>query len=186
MDNKYFYNIICWWCSVVKSRPTLCNPMDSSMPGFPVLDYLLEFAQTHVNRVKSVILSNLLILCHPLLLLPLIFASIRVFSNESALIIMGPKYWSFSFSISPFSEYSGMISFRIDWFDLLAVQGTLKNLLQHHNLKAPILQHSLLDGPTLSSVYDYWKNHSFDDMKLGQSNDVSGVKLLGFKSWLYF
>ena len=89
---------------------------------------LLRFVFT-----ESVMLSNHLILCSPLLLLPLIFSSIRVFSNESALIIMGPKYWSFSFSISPFSEYSGMISFRIDWFDLLAVQGTLMNLLQHHN-----------------------------------------------------
>ena len=132
------------------------------------LSFTFSWSLLRFRSIKSVMLSNHLNFCSPLLLLPLIFSSIRVFSNESALIIMGPKYWSFSFSISPFSEYSGMISFRIDWFDLLAVQGTLKNLLQHHNLKAPILQHSLLDGPTLSSVYDYWKNHSFDDMKLGQ------------------
>ena len=88
--------------------------------------------------------SNHLILCHPLLLLPSVFPSIRVFSNELALHIRWPEYWSFSFSISPSSEYSGLISFRIDWFDLLAVQGTLKGLLQHHNSKAVILQHLAL------------------------------------------
>ena len=86
--------------------------------------------------------SNHLILCHPLLLLTSVFPSIRVFSNESVLCIRWPKYWSFSFSISPSSEYSGLISFRIDWFYLLAVQGTLKSLLQHHSSKASILQHS--------------------------------------------
>ena len=89
---------------------------------------------------ESVMPSNHLILCHPFLLLPSIFPSIRVFSNESVLHIRWPKYWSFSISLS--SEYSGLISFRIDWFDLLAVQGTLKSLLQHHSSKAPILQHS--------------------------------------------
>ena len=89
--------------------------------------------------IKSVMPSNHLILCHPLLLLPSIFPSIRVFSNESVLHIRWPKYWSFSFSINPSSEYSGLISFRIDWFDLLAVQGTLKSLLQHHSSKASIL-----------------------------------------------
>ena len=90
--------------------------------------------------IKSVMPSNSLVLCRPLLLLPSIFPSIRVFSNESALCIRWPKYWSFSFSISTSNEYSGLISFRIDWFDLLAVQGTLKSLLQHHNSKASILQ----------------------------------------------
>ena len=89
--------------------------------------------------IKSVMPSNHLILCHPLLLLPSIFPSIRVFSNESVLHIRWPKYWSFSFSINPSNEYSGLISFRIDWFDLLAVQGTLKSLLQHHSSKASIL-----------------------------------------------
>ena len=91
---------------------------------------------------ESVMLSNHLILCHPLLLLPSIFPSIRVFSNDSVLCIRWPKYWSFSFSISPSNEYSGLISFRIDWFDLLVVRGTLKSLLQHHSSKAVILQHS--------------------------------------------
>ena len=90
--------------------------------------------------IKSVMPSNHLILCHPLLYLPSTFPSIMVFSNELALCIWWPKYWSFSFSISPSNEYSGLISFRIDWFDLFAVQGTLKSLLQHHNLKASILQ----------------------------------------------
>ena len=102
--------------------------------------------------------SNHLILCHPLLLLPSVFPSIRVFSNELALCTRWPKYWSFSFSISPFNEYSGLISFRLDWFYLLDVQRTLKNLLQHHSLKASVLQVlSLLYGPTLTSINDYWK-----------------------------
>ena len=92
--------------------------------------------------IESVIPSNHLILCHPLSLLPSIFPSIRVFSNESALCIRWPKYWSFSFNISPSSEHSELISSKMDWLDLLAVQGTLKNLLQHHNSKASILQHS--------------------------------------------
>ena len=89
--------------------------------------------------IESVMLSNHLILCHPLLLLPLVFPSIRVFSKESALCVRWPKYWSFSLSISPSNEYSELISFRIDWFDLLVVQGTLKSLLQHHNSKPSIL-----------------------------------------------
>ena len=96
----------------------------------------------HTMSIESVVPSNLLILCHPLLLLPSIFPIITVFSKESALCISWPKYWSFSSSISPLDEYSGLISFRIDWLDLLGVQGTLKYLLQHHNLKASILWHS--------------------------------------------
>ena len=97
--------------------------------------------------------SDHLILCHPLLLLPSIFPSIRVFSNESALCIRWPKYWSFSFSISPSNEYSGLISFRMDWWDLLAVQGALKSLLQHHSSKASILQHSAFFTVQLSHPY---------------------------------
>ena len=111
--------------------------MDCGMPGFLVLHYLLEFAQTYVHWVMMP--SNYLFVCCPLLLLPSVFPSIRVFSNESALCIRWPKYWRFSFSISPSSEYSGLISLRIDWFDLLAVQGTLKSLLQHHSSKASVL-----------------------------------------------
>jgi len=98
--------------------------------------------------------SNHLILCRPLLFPPSIFPSIRVFSNESALRIRWPKYWSFNFNISPFNEYSGLISFRMDWLDLLAVQGTLKSLLQHHSSKASILQCSAF---FLTSIHDYWK-----------------------------
>ena len=120
-------------CSVSKLGPTLCDPMDCSMPGFPVLHYL------KLMSMESVMPSNHLILCRPLLLLPSIFPSIRVFSSESALCIRWPKYWSFSFSISPSNEYSGLISFRIDWLDLFAVQRTLKSLLQYHSLKASIL-----------------------------------------------
>ena len=111
--------------------------------------------------IESVMPSNHLILCHPLLLPPLVFPSTRVFSNESVLHIRWQKYWSFSFSISPSSEYSGLISFRIDRFDLLAVQGTLKSLLQQYSSKASILWHSLY-SPTLTSIHDYWKNHSLD------------------------
>ena len=103
--------------------------------------------------IESVMPSNHLILFHPLLLLPSIFPSIRASSNKSVLHIRWLKYWNFNFSISPSNEYSGLISFRMDWFDLLAVQGTLKCLLQHHSSKASTLQH----GPTLTSIHDYWK-----------------------------
>ena len=113
--------------------------------------------------IESVVPSNHLILCCLLLLPPSIFPSIRVFSNESALHIRWPKYWSFSFSISPYSEYSGLSSFRIDWFDFLVVQGTVKSLFQQHSSKASILRHSaLFYSLTLTSIHDYWKSHSFD------------------------
>ena len=151
--------------SVTQLCPTVCNPMDHSTPGFPVHHQLPGLTQTHVHRARM--LSNHLILCCPLLLLPSIFPSIRVFSNESAFHIRWPKYWSFSFSISPSNEYSGLISFRMDWLDLLAIQGTLKSLLQHHSSKASILWCSAffivqLYSPTLTSIHDFWKNHSFD------------------------
>ena len=110
--------------------------------------------------IKSVMPSKHLILCRPLLP-PSIFPSIRVFSSEPVLHIRLPKYWNFSFSISPSSEYSGLISFRMDWLDLLAVQGTLKSL-QHHSSKHQFLVLSFPYGPTLTSIHDYWKNHSFD------------------------
>ena len=112
---------------------------------------------------ESVILSNHLILCHPLLLPPSIFLSIRVFFNESVLHIRWPKYWSFSFNSSPSNEYSWLISFRMYWWDLLAIQGTLKSLLQHHSSKALILQHSAFFVVQLSHPYmTTGKNHSFD------------------------
>ena len=113
--------------------------------------------------IESVMPSNHLILCRPLLLLPSIFPSIKDFSNKSALCISWPKYWSFSFSISPSNEYSELISFRIDWFDFLAVQETLKSfspLAQFKSINSSAL--SFLYSPTLTSIYDYWKNHSFD------------------------
>ena len=112
--------------------------MDCRMPASPVLHYLLELAELHSNS-WTLMPSNHLILCCLLLLLPSVFPSIRVFSNESVLCIRWLKYWSLSFSVSPSNEYSGLISFRIDWFDLLTVQGTLKTLLQHHSSKASIL-----------------------------------------------
>ena len=119
------------------SHVWLCDPLDSSTLGFPVHRQLPELAQT--LSIKSVMASDHLILHCPLFLLPLIFPSIRVFSNESVLRIRWPKYWSFSFSISPSNEYSGLISFRMDLLDLLAAQGTLKSLLQHHSSKSSIL-----------------------------------------------
>ena len=119
--------------SVTQSCPTLCNPMNRSTPGLPVHHKLPEFTQTHVHQ--STMPSSHLILCCPLLLLPPIPPSIRVFSNESTLCMRWPKYWRFSFSISPSNEHPGLICFRVDWLDLLAVQGTLKSLLQKHSSK---------------------------------------------------
>ena len=133
--------------------------MDCSTPGLSVHHQLLEFTQTHV--IDSVMPSNHLILCRPLLL-PSMFPSIRVFSNGSALCIRWPKYWSFSFNISLSIEHSGLISFRMDWLDLLAVQGTL-------NFSAL----SFLYSSTLTSIYDYWKNHSLHYMDLCWQSNVS-------------
>ena len=134
--------LVCWGChnlaprrltlvqfsSATQSCLTLCDPMNHSMPGLPESQSLLK-----LMSIESVMPSNHLILCHRLLLLPSIFPRIRVFSNESALHIRWPKYWSFSFNISPSNEHPGLISFGMDWLDLLAVQGTLKSLLQHHS-----------------------------------------------------
>ena len=128
--------------SVTHSSRTLCNPMDCSMPALPVPHQLLEFVQT--MSIELVMPSNHLILCHPLFLLPSIFPSIRVYFNESAFCIRWPKYWSFSFNISPSNEHPGLISFRMDWLDLLAVQRTPKSLLQHHSSKASILWRSAI------------------------------------------
>ena len=127
--------------SVTQSCPTLCDPMDCSMTGFPVHHQLPELTQTHVHWVSDGHESVHLILCHHLLL-PSIFPSIRVFSNESVLHIRWPNYWSLIFSNSAPNEYSGLISFRMDWLDLLAVQGTLKSLLQCNSSKASYLWRS--------------------------------------------
>ena len=126
--------------SVSLSCLTLCNPMNCSTSGLPVHHHLPEFTQTHIHWVSDIIQP--LILCLPLLLLPPIPPSIRVFSNESTLRMKWPKYWSFSVSISPSNEHSGRISFRMDWLGLLGFQGTLKSLLQHHSSKSSILRGS--------------------------------------------
>ena len=130
-------------------------PMDCITPGFTVLHHFPEFAQTHAGEFESVMPSNHLILCHPLLLLPSIFPNIRVLSSKSTLHIKWPKYWSFSFSMSRSNEYSGLISFRMDWLDLLAVQGTLKSLLQPQFKSINSLALSLLYCPTLTLIHDY-------------------------------
>ena len=146
--------------SVAQSCPTLCDTMNRSMPGLPVHHQLPEFTQ--LTSIESVMPSSHLILCCPLLLLPSIPPSIRVFSNESTLHMRWPKYWSFSFSISPSKEHPGPISFRMDWLDLFAVQGTLKSLLQHHSSKASILWCSAFFIVQLAHPFMTWKNHSFD------------------------
>ena len=158
--------------SVAQLRPTLCNLMDYTTRQ-DSLSITSSQSLLKLMSIESVMPSNHLILCHPLLLLPSIFCSIRVFSNQWALRIRWPKYWSFN--VSPSSEYSGLISFRMDWLDLLAVQGTLNwesilkkknqdlSLLQHHSSKASIsLVLSFLYSPTLTSIHDHWKNHSLD------------------------
>ena len=128
-----------------------------------------------LRSIGSVMPSNHLILCHFLLHLPSIFPSIRVFSNESALCIRWPKYWSFSFSISPSNEHPGLISFKMDWLDLLAVQGTLKSLLQYHSSKASILRHSAFFTVQLSHLHGNWgiKNYAYYQMFLFLSNPLS-------------
>ena len=146
-----FYSSV-QFISITQSCVILCDPMDCSTPGFPVHHQLLEFTQTHVHQ--SVVPSNNVILYCLVLLPTSIFPSIRVFSNESVFLIRWPKYWSFSFSISPSNEYSGLISFRMGWLELPVVQGTLKNLLiQHHSSKPSILQHSALFIVQLSYPY---------------------------------
>ena len=146
--------------------PDSLRPHGLQHARLTVLHSLPEFVQTHIHWVSDAI--------QPLLLLPSIFPSITVFSTELALCIRWPKYWSFSFSISPFNEYPGLTSFKIDWFDLLVVQGTLKSLLQPHSLKASILQHAAFFMTQLSHPYiTPGKNHSFDSMDLCQWGDVS-------------
>ena len=147
--------------SFAQSCPTLCDPMNRSTPGLPVHHQLPEFTQTHIQRVGDAIQPS------PPLSSPFppapIPPSIRVFSNESNLRIRWPKYWSFSFSIIPSKEHPGLISFRMDWLDLLEVHGTLKSLLQYHSSKASILRHSAFFTVQLSHPYmTTGKNHSLD------------------------
>ena len=138
------------------------------------LFFTISWSLLKFMSIVSMMPSNYLILCCPLLLLASIFCSIWVFSSESALCIRWPKNWNFSFSISPSNEYSRLISFRTDWFDILAVQGTLKSFLQHHNSKASIFCHSaFFMVQLLHPIYGYWKNHSFDCTELCWQSDVS-------------
>ena len=137
--------------------PALCNSMDTSLF---CLHYLLELLI--LMPIESVMPFNILIFCNSLLLLPSVFPSIKLFSSESALCIKWPKYWSFSFSISPSNKYSGLISFRIDQFDLLAVQGTLKFSPTPQFESINSLAFSLLYGPTITVIHDYWKKHTID------------------------
>ena len=137
-------------CSVTQSCLTLCDPMNSSMPGF--LFFTMSRSLLKFMSIESAMPSIYLLLCCPLLFLPSIFPNIRVFSNEPSVHIRWPKYWNFSFSISPSNKHSGLISFRMDWLDLLAVQGTLKRLLQHHSLKTSILWHSAFFTVQLSHL----------------------------------
>ena len=150
MSNKSFY-VSMHFSSVTQSCPTLCDPMNRSRPGLPVHHQLPEFTQTHAHRVSDGIQPS-----HPLSSpshLPPVPPSIRVFFNESTLRMRWPKYWSFSFSISSSNEHPGLISFRMDWLDLLAVQGILKSLLQHYSSKASIFQGSAFFIVQLSHPY---------------------------------
>ena len=144
--------------SVAQSCPTLCDPMNRSTPGLPVHHQLPEFTQTHFHKVQS----SHLILCHPNVLLPPIPPSIRVFSNESTLHMRWPKYWSLSFNIIPSKEHPGLISFRMDWLDLLAVQGTLESSPTPQFKSINSSELSFLHSPTLTSIHHHWKNHSLD------------------------
>ena len=149
--NSNFQWISVQFSSVAQSCPSLCDPMDHGTPGFPVHHQLPELTQTHVLHIGDAIQPS-----HPLsslLLLPSIFPSIRGFSKKSVLLIRWPKNWNFSFRISPSNEYSGLISSRMDWLDVLAVQGALKSLLQHYSSKASIPQHSAFIMVRLSHPY---------------------------------
>ena len=145
--------------------------MDCAYQAF--LFFTISWSLIKLMSIESVMPSNYLIFCCPLLPLPSIFPSIRVFSNESVLHTKWPKYCSFRFSISPSNVHSGLISFKIDCFDPLAVQETLKRLLQDHNSKASVHQHSLLCSPPPTSIHDYWKTPSSDYTDFCQQSDIS-------------
>ena len=168
-----YEKVCCYWCcSVTKLCLTLCDPMDWSMSGYPIPHYFLESAQVHVHWISDATQPS-----HPLLLSsPFAFNLSQhqgLFQWVGSLYQVA-KYWSFNFSVILSSEYSGLISFRTDWLDLLAVQGTLKSLLQHHSSKTSILGHSLClpYGPTLTSIHDYWKDHGLDYTDLWGQTDV--------------
>ena len=160
--------------SVAQSCLTLCDPMNRSTPGLPVITN--SRSSLRLMYIESVMPSSHLILCRPLLLLPLIPPSIRVFSNESTLRMRWPKYWSFSFSITPSKEIPGLVSFRMDWLDLLAVQGTLKSPPTPQFKSINSLALSLLHSPTLTSIHDHRKNHSLDYMGLCWQSNISAFE----------
>ena len=164
--------------SVTQSCSPLCNSMDCSTSGLPVHHQLPELSQ--LMSIASVMASNHLILCCPLLLLPSIFPNIRVFSNESVLHITWPKYWSFSFSISPSNDYPGLISFRMDWLDLLAVQGTLKSPLQHHSSKALIYLWTFSFVPLIYISVFVLVPYCPDDCSFTVQPEVNLSKILGY------
>ena len=159
MDSYSFPYVCCcsvaWLCLFATARTAAHHAS---------LSFIISRSLLNFMSIELVMPSNHLILCHPFLLLPSIVPSIRVFSNESVLCIrwLWPKYWNFSFNINPSNEYSGLISFRMDWLDLLAVQETLKHLLQHQFKSINSSALSFLYSPTLTSIQDYWKNHSID------------------------
>ena len=163
----HLYYVYFQFSSVTQSCPTLCDPMNRSTPG--LLSITNSWSPPKPMCVKSVMPSNHLILCRPLLLLPSIFPSIRVFSNESALLVRWPKYWSLSFNISPSNEHPSPVSFRMDWLDLLGVQGTLKSLLQHHSSKASVLWCSAFFIVQLSLVY-------FTALKKAKLTKIGNIK----------
>ena len=157
------------WCSVQFSRSVVSDSLRPHEQHHQAsLSITSSWSLLKLMPIELVMPSSHLSLCHPLLLLPPIPPSLTVFSNESTLRMRWPKYWSFSFSISPCNEHPGLISFRMDWLDLLAVQGTLKSLLQHHTSKASILQCS-----AFFTIHDHWKNHSLDQMDLCWQSNVS-------------
>ena len=174
IPEHYFSPTFLQFSSVAQSCLTLCDPMDCSTPGLAVHHQLPEFTQTHVHWVGNAIQP-----AHPLL-----FPSSPAFnlsqhqglSKWVSSFHQVAKYWSSSFSINPPNKYLGLISSRIDWFNLLAVQGTFKSLLQHHSSSIHSLALSLLYGPVLTSIHDYWKNHSFDYIDICQQSNVSAFE----------
>jgi len=158
-------------CSVAQSCLIFATPWIATSQIS--LSFTISWSLFKFKSIESMMSSNHLTLCHPLLLLSSLFPSIRVFSNQSALHIKWPKYWSLSFSTCPSKDYSGFISFRIDWFDLIVVQGLSKVFSSTAVWSINSLSHSPLYGPTLTSIHDYWKNHSFDYMNFCQQSDVS-------------
>ena len=178
-NSIWFFFLLCYilsvqFSSVTQSCPTLCDPMNHSMPGLPVHHQFRSLLK--LMSIKSVMPSSHLILCHLLLLLPPISPSIRVFSSESALCIRWSKYWTFNFNISPSNEHPGLISFRMDWLDLLAIQESQESspIPQFRNINSSAL--SFLYSPTLTSIHDYRKNHSLDWTDLCWQSNVSAFQ----------